>query len=286
MSTTLPAPELSHASESPGSRASRRWLREPLVHFVLLGAVLFAADYFIAGRADDPRTIVINADVDKEARDLFVARRGRQPNPEELEALRRIWLDNEVLYREGLALQMDRGDTTIRERVIFKALSVIDANVKQPVVDEKVLRAWFEKNRARYDEPARYDFQEAVLYGDASEAAVRDFAEGLNKGAPGDANAGLRVFRNRPHANLVDSYSADFARALEESPPGQWRALKAGTVWRAVRLDAATPGKPATFEVMRGVVLHDWIDATMAEQRTAAVRALAKKYTVKYEGAK
>ena len=34
---------------------------------------------------------------------------------------------------------------------------------------------------------------------------------------------------------------------------------------------------------MRGVVLHDWIDATAAEQRTSVVRALAKKYKVKYE---
>ncbi len=47
-----------------------------------------------------------------------------------------------------------------------------------------------------------------------------------------------------------------------------------------MRLDAITPPKPAAFEDLRGVVLQDWTDATMAEQRTAAVRALAKKYTV------
>jgi len=275
MSTTFSVPEL--------LPSSHRWFREPLLHFVLLGAVLFGVDYVVAGRADDPRTIVVNADVDKEARDLFLARRGRQPNGEELEALRRVWLDNEVLYREGLALQMDRGDTAIRERVIFKALSVIDANVKQPPVDEKVVRAWFEKNRTRYDEPARFDFQEAVIYGDSSEAAVREFTDVLNRGAPGDAKAGLRVFRNRPHANLVESYGAEFARALEESPPGQWRAYRGAGAWRAVRVDAVTPARPADFEVLRGVALHDWIDATMAGQRTAAVRALAKKYKVKYE---
>ncbi len=57
----------------------------------------------------------------------------------------RVWLDNEVLYREGLALQLDKGDTAIRERVIFKALSVIDASVKLPPVDESTLREWFER---------------------------------------------------------------------------------------------------------------------------------------------
>src|SRR5262245_35402563 len=142
------------------------WLREPLLHFILIGGMLFAADYFIVGRTDDPRTIVVDAEVDRHARQIFKEVRGHEPNKEELYALRRIWLDNEVLYREGLALQVDKGDTAIRERVIFKALSVVDAGLKLPPVEEKLLRAWFEKNRDKYDEPARYDFQEAVLAGD------------------------------------------------------------------------------------------------------------------------
>ena len=114
------------------------------MHFVLLGALLFAVDHFIVAHADDPRTIVVTKQVDNEAQELFRARRGREANPDELAALRGIWLDNELLYREGLALQVDRGDDAIRERVIFKALSVIDASVKPPPFDEQVLRAWFE----------------------------------------------------------------------------------------------------------------------------------------------
>ena len=73
---------------------------------------------------------------EEEARQLFKASRGRDPNADELAALRRNWLDNEVLYREGLALQVDRGDTAIRERVIFKALSAVDANVRRPPATE------------------------------------------------------------------------------------------------------------------------------------------------------
>jgi len=262
------------------------WLREPLLHFVLLGGLLFAADHFIAGRADDPRTIVVGAEVDAEARQLFKASRGREPSSDELNALRRVWLDNEVLYREGLALQVDRGDTAIRERVIFKSLSVIDAGVKLPPFDDKLLRTWFENHRAKYDEPARYDFQEAVLSGDTSEAAVRAFVDALNAGAPGDAKAGLRVFKGRPHANLVQSYGPEFAKALEESPPGEWRAQPSREGLRAMRLEAVTPARPAVFETLRGVVLQDWTDAALAEQRSAAVRALAKKYSVKFESVK
>ena len=283
MSTTSSAPTLEERAVSRPRRALPRWSREPLVHFVLLGALLFGIDHVVAGRADDPHAIVVTAEVDGQARDLFRARMGRDPGREELEALRRVWLDNEVLYREGLALQVDRGDDAIRERVIFKALSVVDAGLKLPAYDDNTLRTWFDSHRAKYDEPARYDFQEAVLYGETSESAVREFAQALNKGMPGDAKAGLRVFKGRPHANVVDSYGPEFAKALEESTPGQWVAYRVGNGWRAMRLDIVTPGKPAVFESLRGVVLQDWTDARMSEQRTAAVRALARKYSIKYE---
>lgn len=261
------------------------WLREPLLHFLLLGGLLFGIDHLLVSRADDPRVIVMDAEVDKEAITLFKAARGHDPDAKELEALRRAWLDNEVLYREGLALGVDKGDTAIRERVIFKALSVVDSNVKPPPMTEALLRDWFEKNRLRYDEPERFDFQEAVLAGEASESAVRAFVDTLNKGTPGEIDAGLRVFKGRPHANLVEGYGEEFARAFETSAPGEWRALRTRQGWRAMRLDAVTPARPASFDALRGVVLHDWTDAVMSEQRSAAVRALAKKYTVKLEGA-
>jgi hypothetical protein len=247
----------------------------------VLGGLLFAIDHFIAGRTDDPRTIVVDAAVDNQAKQVFKAARGREPNEEELYALRRVWLDNEVLYREGLALQVDKGDTAIRERVIFKALSVVDANVKLPPYDDKLLRDWFESHRAKYDEPARYDFQEAVLSGDNSEDAVRAFVAALNAGDPEDAKAGLRIFKGRPHANIVQSYGDEFAKALQQSTAGHWLTLLTRDGWRAVRLEAITPPKPTVYEAVRGVVLQDWTDFTMAEQRSAAVRILAKKYTVK-----
>ena len=270
---------------SPALRrtALSRLLREPLLHFVVLGAVLFAADHALVGRTDDPRTIVVGADVASEARKLFKAARGREPDAAEMKALRERWIDNEVLYREGLALQVDRGDAAIRDRVIFKALSVVDANVKRPPLDDRQLREWFEQHRRKYDEPPRYDFQEAVLAGKASEAVVRAFVTALNAGTPGDAQAGLRVFKGRPEANLVQSYGQPFADALRDAPVGEWLALLGRDGWRAVRLEARTPARPAVFENLRGVVLQDWADATMAAQRTAAVRALARKYTFKFE---
>ncbi|RTL39383.1 MAG: peptidyl-prolyl cis-trans isomerase [Burkholderiales bacterium] len=281
MSAQLP---LTPATRSaPPNRSLPGWAREPLLHFLLLGAALFGLDHWLNAGKGDANEIVISAEVDEEARQLFKARRGQEPNAEEMTALRKVWLDNEVLYREGLALQLDKGDTAIRERVIFKALSIVDGGTKLPPVNDDVLRGWFEQHRTKYDEPARFDFQEAVLEGNAGETALRAFVEQLNNGTPGDAKAGLRVFKGRPHSNLLQSYGDDFAKALESATPGQWLALKSRDGWHAVRLEATTAPKPASFEALRGVVLQDWTDATLAEQRSAAVTALSKKYRIKVE---
>jgi len=286
MSTQL-LTTVSRQSAANGRAAIPRWLREPLLHFIILGGVLFAADHFIVSRNDDPRVIVIDADVDARAREVFKQARGHDPSADELYALRRVFIENEVLYREGLSLQLDKGDDMIRERVIFKQLSVIDAGTKLPLWDDKVLREWFEKNRAKYDEPARYDFQEAILVGDKSENAVRAFVGALNAGTPGaDAKADLRLFKNRPRENLVQSYGVEFATALDASPVGEWRALATKDGWRAMRLESISKPRPADFDAIKDAIHHDWVDATLQEQRSAAVRALAKKYTIKVEDKK
>lgn len=284
MSSVLASSDLSAHATSPAPARRVRWTREPLLHFILIGAVLFGVDSLIVGQADDPNLIQLDAAANAEIKRVFESSRGREPNAEELQALQQVWLDNEVLYREGLALGLDKGDKAIRERVIFKALSMVDANTKRPPYDEEVLREWFEKNRARYDIPERFNFQEAVLSGESSESVVRAFVSALNSGTAPDVQAGLRVFNDRPHSNIVQSYGAEFADALEASPPGEWRALRDNKGWRAMRLESTVPAQAADFEQLRGVVLQDWTDTVMAEQRSSAVRALAQKYTIEVDG--
>ncbi len=287
MSSVLSRSEISSTTSTAAAPVKRfDWKREPLLHFILIGAVLFGVDALIAGQADDPNRIELDAQVDAEAQQVFEAARGHKPDADELRALRQVWLDNEVLYREGLALGLDRGDKTIRERVIFKALSMVDSNTKRPDYDDKVLREWFEKNRSRYDTPQRFNFEEAVIAGQSSEATVRSFVTALSSGATPEVQAGLRVFKDRPHDNIVKSYGEEFAKALENSPPGEWRALQTKDGWRAMRLEAIVPAEPADFERLRGIVTQDWTDTVMSEQRSAAVAALAKKYTIVIDGVK
>lgn len=262
-------------------------LREPLLHFVLLGAALFGIDAALNQNADDPRRIVIDAAVDQQAIDVFRKARGRAPNEEELYALRRVWLDNEVLYREGLAMQMDQGDESIRDRVIFKALSSINATLKLPPVDDAVLRSWFEKNRSKYDEPPRHDFSEAVVpEANPGEATARALASALNQGSGGDTSASLRVFKGRPLSNIEQSYGQPFAQALRSAPPNVWLALPHGAIWRVVRPEGSTPGVTAQFDAVRARVLQDWTDAVMADQRAAALKLMARNYRIEVREAR
>jgi hypothetical protein len=163
---------------------------------------------------------------------------------------------------------------------------MVDSNTKRPAYDDKVVREWFEKNRSRYDIPQRFNFQEAVISGEVSEATVRSFVSALNAGITPEVQAGLRVFTDRPHANIVASYGEEFATVLESSPAGEWRALQTKSGWRAMRMEAVVPAEAADYERLRGVVTQDWTDTVMSEQRSAAVAALAKKYTIVIDGVK
>lgn len=271
---------MTEPSHTNPSRAAF-WLREPLLHFLVAGAALFAIDAVVAARSEDPTRITLDAAVDAELRQLFEDERGRAPTAAELEPLRARWLDNELLYREGLALGLDRGDSGIRERVIFKALNVVQANLQLAEPDEPTLRAWFEMQRSRYDDPPRIDFLEAVTEGKPARGEVLAFAEALNAGRADTARSGLRVYKGRPLATLPETFGAAFTERLLALPIGQWQVLDSADGPRAVRLDARRPGTPAVFESVRSTVLADWRDRRMAELRTEAVRALGEKYTLR-----
>lgn len=259
-----------------------RLLREPLLHFIVVGALLFGIDHVVASRKDDPHLIVLGPEVDKEARTLFRDAKGREPSDAEMATLRERWIDNEVLYREGMSMRVDQGDSTIRERVIFKTLNVVQANLQLPKIDDATLRAWFETNRAKYGAPARLDFLEAVLVGDATEEAVNGFVSALNRSAStGEAKGGLRVFTGRPRDNIVASFGTAFTAELEKSPPGTWRALPAGDGLHVVRLSAVTAAETVSFESVHGEVLQDWKDERLMALRRDAVRDVGKKYSVK-----
>src|SRR5215471_5929754 len=96
----------------------RRLLREPLLHFAVLGALLFALQTRYA--ASSGRRIVVDASMLRGLRQDFLRRTGSMPDAAEEAALVEQYLDNEVLVREALALGLDRGDMIVRRRLVQK----------------------------------------------------------------------------------------------------------------------------------------------------------------------
>ena len=99
----------------------KRILSEPLHHFLLLGVAIFALYAWLGGDARDPdRRIVVSAAEAAQLVDLFSMRWSRPPTPQELRGLVDARVREEVLYREALALGLDRDDTIVRRRLAQK----------------------------------------------------------------------------------------------------------------------------------------------------------------------
>jgi hypothetical protein len=279
------APAIANAAVSPRRSAWRRLASEPMLHFVVLGGLVFALDHLLWARRGDPYSIEVPVSAYQEARGLIKSGMNREATDADLKILIDRWVDNEVLYREGLALSLDKGDAAIRDRVIFKALGVAQAGLVLPAYDDKMLKAWFEAHHASYDTPARFDFLEAVVAGEPSRERLQAFVDSLNGRGQSDVESSLNVFKDRPRSNLVGSFGEAFAAALEQAKPsGEWLLLTSATGLRVVRLQQLKPAEPARYEGLKDRVLQDWKDETMAQLTTREVRQMGRKYSVLRQG--
>jgi len=259
------------------------WLREPLLHFAVLGAAIFAVDAAVAPQSDAARQIDVTPAVREELVVRFQQSEGRAPAAAELDGMIDGWIAEEVLYREGRALGLDQGDAIIRDRVVqaMRALLQNTAVVDPP--DEAELRAWFETHRARFDTPARFDFVEMQVKGGEPEALR--LAEGLRRAFETGEGAivpdgHLVEYRERPRPNLVAMFGEDFTAALEARPDYEWHALRSQLGWHLVRVDGKWPAEPASFEAMRAMVAADWEQAALADRARQALDDMMAGYRV------
>ena len=257
----------------------KRFKQEPLLIFTAIALLIFAGDYVISLSKEDPKAIVITPEIRQEVRQIYANALKREPTPGDMKVLMERWVDNEVLYREGLALGLDKGDSSIRERVIFKALSVTQAEINLPKLDENGLQKWFNEHADQYDSPALIHFQEAVVSGKPTDVELKNFVSALNGKGKSDLDSTLEIFRDRPRFTIVDGYGEDFSKALEQLPPGgEWHLLDSKAGSRIVQLISVKPGDKANFESMKAKVYTDWKNQTAAELSTKAIREMGKKY--------
>src|SRR5438128_1902744 len=110
------------AAQSPRSimSAAARLSREPLVHFALLGALIFGIDSALHPPPKDDKIITLKRPCGQSFIDNFDEDKARVPSDSDVEKMIDSWVASEILYREGKALGVDRGDDMIRDRVAFK----------------------------------------------------------------------------------------------------------------------------------------------------------------------
>ena len=278
----------SSVSENDTNKIWHRFKQEPLFIFMVIAALIFVGDYLMSLTEEDPNAIVITPEIRLEARQIYANSFKQEPSEKDMKILMDRWVDNEVLYREGIALGLDKGDSSIRERVIFKALSVTQATLSLPKLDENGLQNWFKEHADKYDAPRLIHFQEAVPLGKTSAEDLKIFVNALNGNGKGksDVDSSLEIFKDRPRFTIVDGYGEEFTAALEKLPTSGWHLLDSKAGPRIVSLISVKEGEKADFEEVKAKVYADWKNQTGAELSTKAIRDMGKKYTIIDQGDK
>jgi hypothetical protein len=264
------------------SDRSLKLLKEPLVQFLVLGALVFAVDQYVIGRADDPRRIVFDDERYQELVDIFVSGQGRKPTEDEIQELIIQWTQNEVLYREALAMDLDKGDEMIRQRLILKTRDILFNNVVAELPPEAELEAWFEANRVAYDRPELVDFEQ-FLVADLDAESAGDLAiELATEPHPEAYDDAFRRYPHRPPSNLVAVFGEAQAERLLAAPEGSWVPVKSEYGWHLARITQRQPGDPAEFGEVRHQVVSDWLDMARKRDLAAALNAIVEEYDFRY----
>lgn len=265
-------------------------LAEPLVHFLALGGLLFALSAVLAPAEDRARVIEVTPETRREITEQFRGTRGRLPSEAELGPLIENWIRTQILYREALALGLDKGDEMIRERITHKMNLLVFSNLRVPQPTDEQLRAYFDANRARYDQPTRYDFLGLLVEGEGARAQAEAYVRALDAEdaePPAELVARMRAFANRDRAGIVAPFGAAFADALAAMAPDTWRALpiepggKPG--WLVTRLARVREGRIADFEQVRPQLVEVWQTETGREMANKAVAEMGARYTIRRE---
>jgi PPIC-type PPIASE domain len=273
------------ASSTAGPRKSRPmidWLRnEPLLQFCLIGGLIFGLDFVLHPPGQDDKTIVVT----KALQDGFVRNFSedgdRFPTPTQLNNMIESWVASEVLYREGKALGMDKGDTMIRDRIAFKLQSLVFDQVKVDRPTEADLRAWFEKTRMQYDEPERVGF---LLTPATDEATARQQLEDIRaQRESAELRDQTRAFLGRPVQSLPATFGDGFAAQFAKLVVNEWTVIQANDGWHVVRLDVRKPGVPATYEEVVDNVRRSFLNEETRKRAWATVQKFRTNYTVKIE---
>ena len=286
--------ELEEGHHASVRRFLNRWLREPLVHFLLIGSLLFII-YGAWGHSSQPgsKRIELTPDDLRQLQIGFAAQWERQPTPEELAGLVENRVREEILYREALAMGLDKDDDIVKRRMAQKMQFLAEdvANAHEPTTAE--LKAWFEKNRDKFLLPGGITFRHLYFSPDRRGQRVHDDAvKVLAKiaGQPEDSKTAASLadafmfqdyYGDRSPEQLVKEFGSQFAQAVFKLKPGSWRGpVESGYGWHLVFVDSLTPGRVPAFEEVEPDVKSAWLADQREQAKYKAYETMRAKYTV------
>ena len=276
-------------------------LREPLLHFLLIGAAIYGA-YGIYGAPEeeggmDDRRIVI----DKAMIDGFVARWKsrwyREPTEQEQSGLIDHHIRETILYQEAVAMGLDKDDPITRRRMAQKLefLTRDIAALKQPAEGE--LEAYFQENTDEYKNPDLITFTHIFIDPDKRGDATLDDADALlveltAAGAPdattadkGDRFMLSNYFSLQTKVEVSKSFGTGFAESVMQLEPGQWHGpVLSGYGTHLVYVSALEVASVPAFDEVRDRVLEDWQTSQQAAVEEQFYEELKRRYEIVFDG--
>jgi len=275
----------------------KRLLREPLVQFLFLGAALVAASSLVPTR-DVPRDdeIVIGAGQIEHLAARFARTWQRPPTLEELEGLINEYVREEVAYREGMAMGLDRDDTIIRRRIRQKLdfIAVDISSLVDPTEEE--LAAYLAGHPEDFRVEPRFTFVQVFLdpgkHGDRLEADARGLLDVLSREPMRDVSEmGDRILIAQSQEDIslqgiANMFGRGFADSLEtlqgKEGRGQWFGpIPSGYGLHLVRVESMTGGHQPELEAVREVVRREWENSRRVEAKEQFYTELLNRYEVR-----
>lgn len=271
-------------------QTGRRFLREPLVHFLIAGAAVF---WLLSGRPPDlgERRIVVDERVVSGLVQRFSESFHRPPSREEIDGMIRDWVADQVYYREALRLGLDEDDEVVirRMRRKLESIAVADAETMSP--SDADLQALLAKDPARYADNPRTTFDQVYL-GSDTPAVRRGIDAMLARLRQGQTTQGVPapLPAHLDHADVSEisgSFGDEFVLALRELPLNEWSGpVASGLGLHLVRVTAREAPQPPALARVRQRVENDWRDAANRKAQADAYARILKGYDVVIKVAK
>ena len=268
----------------------RRWLREPLVHFLALGAVLFAVSHWRDGPGSASSRILITPGQIDSLVAVFSRTWMRPPTELELKRLVDESVREEIAAREAAAIGLDRDDTVIKRRLRQKLEFLAEDGLDQAPVTDAELQAWFEKHPDRYQAEPEVAFRQLYLSPDrrgetiepdAKALLAKLAAAGRDVGADlGDPSMLPRDVERSTRSSIAGQFGEQFAEAVMKIEPGRWAGpVRSGYGLHLVWVEAQQAGRMPALDEVRPEVERD----VAAERRRQRIDAMYVQLLSRYK---